>query len=234
MLERTLSFVWSDAPTKTLASGRTDAKVSAEIALVEIFTTVDVMDLEDFKYQLNSNLPPDLKALSVQRVSADFNVIQSVQEKEYHYYFGFGEKAHPYSAPFVFTHIEELDIKLMQTGAKLFEGEHDFNGYCSGKKEGKNTRRNILKSQIVKTGSLQASFFPKEVWVYQVRSKGFLRHQVRLMMGHLFEIGRGEKQLSSIQESLETGVRTPSITGIAPSSGLHLVDLSANVSKYIS
>ena len=49
---------------------------------------------------------------------------------------------------------------------------------------------------------LRANFFPEKTYVFEVEGKGFLRHQVRLMMGALVRLGKGERTLEDIKMSL--------------------------------
>ena len=55
----------------------------------------------------------------------------------------------------------------------------------------------------------------------RVIGKGYGRHQIRLMMGALIALGRGEVDLEFIEESLRPN-STIKINFIAPASGLIL------------
>jgi tRNA pseudouridine38-40 synthase len=114
-----------------------------------------------------------------------------------------------------------LDIKKMKKGASLFEGEHNFKNYCYKPNENTKSVRTVFKSIIKENGEHQPYFFPKESWVFEVESSGFLRHQVRLMMGALIRLGQGELSLEDISKSLndKTDQRE---SLIVPSSGLTL------------
>ena len=63
-------------------------------------------------------------------VKKEFNVINHSKIKEYKYLFSEGTKNHPYSAPFITTFLDSLNIDLMKKGAKLFKGQHNFKSYC--------------------------------------------------------------------------------------------------------
>ena len=172
--------------------------------------------------QFNSNTTADIKALSIQKVASDFNIIQSTKIKEYHYYFSFGEKPHPFSAPFLVGIAEVLDVALMKAGAKLFEGEHYFHKYCTKPSEKTVFKRVIDSCEIVENTIIQANFFPKRSYVLKVKGKGFLRYQIRLMMGVLFELGKGNVDLEFIEESLKEENDRKFLREIAPASGLQL------------
>lgn len=221
MMDKTLSFVLEGADFKTLGSGRTDAKVSANQYFFQLFTNSKV-DKVSFVDLFNSNAPMDLKAIEISEVKNDFNSIQSVKLKEYHYYFSFGQKNHPFAASLLVGFMNDLDIEIMKQGAKLFEGVHYFHKYCT--KPSKNTvfKREITSCIIEENTILKANFFPKNSYVLKVKGKGFLRYQIRLMMGVLVELGKGNLDFSFIKDSLlETNDKLPLKT-IAPGSGLQL------------
>lgn len=82
--------------------------------------------------------------------------------------------------------------------------------------------RSIEFCQIEESDTFQGDFFPKQSYVLKVRGKGFLRYQVRLMMGALIELGAGQSSLETIQGSLIEKEKRKIIGTIAPGSGLQL------------
>ncbi len=220
MITKTLKFVLGHSDFKVLGTSRTDAMVSAGHSAFELFVDKK-LDSETVLDQLNINLPPDIRALTMVSVGPEFNIINSPRTKEYLYLFCFGKKFHPFCAPFMAWIPGKLDIGLMQKGAALFQGKHNFVQYCT--RPGPKTlfNRDILVSEIEANTLYSASFFPDESWVYKVRSKGFMRHQVRLMMGRLIALGQGDIGLEDIRNSLEKGFLFPLKTN-APASGLML------------
>lgn len=226
MVDKTLSFVLKDIGFKTLGSGRTDSKVSANKYCFQLFIN-ECIDGESFLASFNSNAPMDLKILTVGKVVSDsFNIIQSPKIKEYHYYFSFGEKNHPFAASLLVGFQSEFDIEIMKKGAQLFEGVHHFNKYCTKPTEGTIFKREILSCSIEDNTILKANFFPEKSYVLKVRGKGFLRYQVRSMMGTLVELAKGNVTLDFISESLKEENDKKSLQYIAPASGLQLYDLS--------
>ncbi len=224
MVDKTLSFVFDDTKFKTLGVGRTDSKVSANTYIFQLFTD-KMFDEPSFIEELNSNFPNDIKALSVEKVSSDFNIIQHPKIKEYVYFFSFGEKNHPFAAPFIVGFEEELDIDLMKVAAKLFEGKHYFHKYCTKPSEYTTFNREILSCEIIENTIYTANFFPKNSYVLKVKGSGFLRYQIRLMMGVLLQLGRGEVTTAFIKKSLQEDNDRKPLKTIAPSSGLQLHDV---------
>lgn len=217
-----MKFILPDRQTKILGSSRTDAMVSANDAAFELFLYDEPLeDFPAFMTLFNKNLPQDIRAISIREVDNLFNIIQNPNFKEYLYLFSFGEKYHPFCAPLMATIHEDLNISLMISGAKLFEGSHNFKNYCAAPSGNTKFERTIIKSEITVNQIYTASFFPKKSYVFRVQGAGFLRNQIRLMMGALIQLGKGELQLNNIEESLKPE-NFQVINYIAPASGLIL------------
>ena len=226
MIDKTLRYILKNQSFKTLAASRTDAKVSAQEAAFELFLKDEsIKDLSLFLEEFNTNLPQDIRALSIEEVSSDFNIIQDSKYKEYHYVFAHGEKCHPFCAPIMTTILEPLDVELMKNGAQLFQGLHNFKSYCYKATDNGLYQRELKTCELIENTLYTANFFPKKSYLLRVIGKGFGRHQIRLMMGALIKLGRGEVNLDFIEKSLKNN-STISIKHIAPASGLilHKID----------
>ena len=222
MVDRTLKYILEDQPFKTLGAGRTDAMVSAEDAAFELFLDDRPLEnLEDFLALFNHNLPQDIRALSIKEVDSSFNIIQHSKVKEYLYLFAFGKKRHPFCAPIMTTILDELDIELMKKGARLFQGAHNFKTYSYKATDNGIYNREIIKCELVENTVFKANFFPEHTYLLRVIGKGFGRNQIRLMMGALIKLGRGEISLDYLRQSLKPE-STEVMDYIAPASGLIL------------
>ncbi|WP_424493538.1 tRNA pseudouridine synthase A [Salinimicrobium sp. GXAS 041] len=222
LIKKTLKFILEDTRFKILGAGRTDAMVSASQAAFELFIDEQPLnDLHDFLKEFNRNLPQDIRALKIKEVDEKFNIIQHPKTKEYVYLFAFGKKSHPFCAPLLATFPEELDVALMMKGASCFEGFHNFRNYCTRPTEHTIVEREITKCEIVKNDIITANFFPEESYALKICGKGFLRNQIRLIMGALVLLGRSELDLEDIKRSLKAKTPYP-MTYIAPGSGLIL------------
>jgi len=120
---------------------------------------------------------------------------------------------------------ENLDIDLMIKAANLFAGEHYFHKYCTKPSENTIFKRIINSCEIVENDVLTANFFPEKSYIFKVRGKGFLRYQIRLMMATLFEVGKGNLDLTFIKDSLKEDNDRKFMRNNAPSSGLQLFDV---------
>ncbi|MEO9533720.1 MAG: tRNA pseudouridine(38-40) synthase TruA [Crocinitomicaceae bacterium] len=220
MLDKTFKFIFKHENFKTLGCGRTDAKVSADDFVLELFL-FEAIDQEQLLKDLNHNLPADIRAKSVKVIGADFNIIQHPKIKEYHYSFSCEAKPHPYNAPFINNFRNPLDIQLMKEAAQLFEGTHNFKRFTSKSTANTIFEREILLAEIVEYNKFQSSFSPDKTYLFKVRAKGFLTYQVRLMMGALVDVGQGVWTLEDLKEAL-ANPEGPQVKHIAPSSALCL------------
>ena len=221
MVDRTLNFILEGKYFKSLSSGRTDAMVSAESAAFELFLQEPIEDEIAFLELFNLNLPQDIRALDIKEVDDKFNIIQHSKIKEYLYLFTYGEKCHPFCAPIMTTILDVLDIELMKQGAKLFEGENYLKSYCYKPTDKGIYTREILTCELVENTIYTANYFPKKSYILRVRGKGFMRNQIRLMMGTLIDLGKGKLSLEDIRFSLLPN-SIVKMDYIAPASGLIL------------
>ena len=199
---------------KIYASGRTDKGVHA-LGQVIHFDTSKNISLYGWKRALNSFLPDDIRVMDVEYVSDDFHARFSAKSKEYHYFIETGEYdlfKRNYRAFY-----KNLDISLMQDGLKKLCGKHNFKGFCSGSVDPrKDFCKTIYEAYIIKNGTELEFVF---------KGNGFLKYQIRRMMGLIIEIGRKRDTLETIDRVfLECD---PKISHMcAPSSGLYLVKVN--------
>lgn len=221
MMERTFAYVLGRKNFKLLAAGRTDAKVSANMAFVELFLDKSPLPEDDFLSLLNDNLPQDIRCLEIAEVDKTFNVMDAPKRKEYIYLFSFGEKSHPFAAPYMTTIAGPLDLATMQEAATLFEGTHDFRNYAYKPNPETKTIGTVDCAEIVLNDLYTANFFPQQSYLFRVSGKGFKRHQIRLMMGALFDIGQGNMSMEEFRNSID-GTQPIKLERIAQASGLLL------------
>lgn len=219
-LEGVLLAAFPEDELKTRFSSRTDAMVSAE----ETFCLL-MFNNPQTKESVESalkKLPPDILVLDIKAVEDNFTLLKKTKLKTYRYFFSHNQtKPHVFAAPFMTIMNEELDIELMKEGARLFSGTHSFENYCYKPKEGTIFTRTIHSARVVENTFLTANFFPSQSFVFEVASTGFMRGQVRLMMGSLFRLGKKEITLSELCSSLKSA--DPSfVKWMVPSSGLIL------------
>lgn len=222
MLLKTLKYIAPNREVKILGSGRTDAKVSALDYYFELFVKENAIDdVLIFMALFNKNLPADIRIVSISPIDENFNIIQNSRLKEYVYLFSFGAKNHPFCAPFMANIMADLNIDLMKRAALLFEGTHDFSVYTARLRKNSKTIRTIESCQIKENTLLTGNFFPSKSYALHISGAGFMRYQVRMIMGALFQLGKGELTLEQIESSLKTD-SAMQLEYVAPGSGLML------------
>jgi tRNA pseudouridine38-40 synthase len=112
----------------------------------------------------------------------------------------------------------------MTEAASIYIGTHDFRCYTARPQKGSGFTRSIGSCKIEINHLLSANFFPEKSYVLTIRSAGFLRYQVRMIMGALIQLGKGVLTIDDLRNSLQENSAIV-FTYIAPGSGLMLQDL---------
>ncbi|KAL1411351.1 pseudouridine synthase deg1 [Vanrija albida] len=134
---------------------------------------------------LNGVLPPSVRVLAWSPVSPDFDSRFSCQHR--HYKYAFHRHAIPGEKP--------LDLGLMEQGAQLLLGEHDFRNFCKldGSKQIENHKRRVMKAYFTE------GEYPDQI-VFNLIGTAFLWHQVRHIIAVLFLVGAGLEPPSLVSD----------------------------------
>ena len=195
-------------------SGRTDAGVHAR-GQVANFHCESEMSAQEILSKLRQYLPEDIGILSCKDCSPRFHARLNAKEKTYRYRIWNSDTPCVFERRFVTVMPEKLDLHAMAEAAGLLEGEHDFSAFCGNPKFKKSTVRFIRSIGIRRVGNeLQLTF----------TGNGFIHNQVRILVGTLVEVGRGERQADSIPELF--GGKRSDAGFLAPAQGLCLEEVS--------
>lgn len=209
-LEKAVEIVNKGIRKTVQSSGRTDKGVHA----LDQYAHVDLdIDIEPYKLKraLNSNLPDDIYIRNVSVVDKDFHARYNVIEKEYKYCINLGEY-NPIERNYVFQYNYKLDINSIVEAIKIFEGEHDFRAFVTENINKPNCVRKIEEAKVENFG---------EKLVFTFRGNGFLRYQVRNMVGILIKLGENKIDKNDLIKILESKNRDKG--GVtAPANGLFL------------
>ncbi len=195
---------------KIYPSGRTDRYVHAKGQVIHFDLEKHLTPLQ-LKRGINTYLNEDIHIIDVEEVDENFHARFSAKSKEYRYYINTNELdpiTRNYSA-----NIYNLDYDKMNEAIKLFIGTHDFKGFASAQiDKRKDTVKTIFDARINKLDNYLEFIFI---------GTGFLKYQVRRMMGLLIEIGRGKETKEKILEVFDK--KDPKISHkIAEGKGLFL------------
>ena len=211
-LETALSRILSE-PVEISASGRTDTGVHAR-GQVANFHTESTMDCGELLAQLRKYLPEDVGIYSCREVSPRFHARLNALEKTYRYRLWNSDAPCVFDRRFVAVMEEQLDVEAMAEAARLFLGTHDFSAFCANKKMKKSTVRTIKAFSVERMG---------EEIVFTVTGNGFLHNMVRILVGTLVEVGRGERSADSIPALF--GAKREEAGFLAPGKGLCLMEV---------
>ena len=212
-LETTLSRIL-DETIEVAASGRTDAGTHAKGQVVS-FHCQSQMPCEEILAKLRCYLPEDIGIYSCKNVSPRFHARLNAKTKTYVYRVWNSNAPCVFERRFVYVDPRETNLSHMQLAARDYLGEHDFSAFCANKNSKKSTVRYIQSFDIAQCG---------HELVFTVTGNGFLHHMVRIMVGTLLEIGRGERPVDSIR-NLFGGSRSDA-GELIPACGLCLMEVT--------
>ncbi len=212
-LEKLLSRVCGEA-IEVQGSGRTDAGVHA-LGQIANFHTSCELPLEELQEAINRYLPEDIAVVEIAEMPERFHSRLNARGKVYRYLVINSAAPDVFRRRYALEVPQKLDLEAMREAASMFLGEHDFKAFTSAKKSRKSTVRRIDEIRIEKDGDVVAFTF---------RGNGFLFHMIRILMGTLLEVGKGERDPQSIPGLLASGQRE--LAGpLVPGKGLTLVEV---------
>ena len=180
-LEKALYSINNHTETKVVGAGRTDQGVHAECQCAHFDIDVDIT-LYKLKEALNSLLPPDIHVFCTELVDKDFHARFLVKKKTYKYIINCGEY-NPIERNYVYQYCKELDVDKMKQEIKSFVGKHDFESFVSPEAVKDNYVREIFDAHI--------EVLDKKI-IFYFTGDGFMKYQVRNMVGTLFKVGKGK------------------------------------------
>lgn len=195
-----------------IASGRTDRDVHASGQVLHVSLPEYWSDLNKLKNLLNDHLPSSLHVKKISEAADDFHARYSAKRRVYRYVLSTHE-SNPFQARYI-TFVTSLDFEAIQEAVVFFEGEHDFKNFM---KQGSETRSSVRK--IYKAMAYQHQ---GKIILY-FEANGFLRSQIRLMVGFLLAISTKKLTPKALQEQL-TCKAIHSRT-LAPPEGLYLAKI---------
>ena len=212
-LETALKIINNGKKTTITATGRTDKGVHALCQYGHADLDVNITE-HKLKRAMNSNLPDDIHVIETKIVSDNFHARYNVESKEYKYYINLGEY-NPLERNHVFQYNYTLNVNAMKEAIKVFIGTHDFRAFVTESKEKENCIRTIYSATIEEDNNKLIITF---------KGNGFLRYQIRNMVGILIKVGENKISTKDVEKTLESKDRTTS-GKTAPAVGLYLVNV---------
>ena len=212
-LENSLSRILN-SQVEISGSGRTDAGVHAKMQVVN-FHCHSTMTCPEILEQLRRYLPEDIGIYSCKEASERFHARLNAKEKTYCYRIWNSENPCVFQRRFVAVMQDALNMEAMKAAAGQLCGEHDFSAFCGNPQFKKSTVRYIRDIRLEREGDELRIYFT---------GNGFIHNQVRIMVGTLIEVGRGERSAESIPDLV--GGKRAEAGLLAPAQGLCLMEVS--------
>jgi tRNA pseudouridine38-40 synthase len=204
--------VMTGVATFVRGAGRTDAGVHA-LGQVANFRTDARIPAPGFLRGLNSQLPPDVAVLELAEAPDAFDARWAARGKLYRYQIWNHPVRSPSRARTSWHFRAPLDLHAMRTAAARLQGEHDFAAFRASDCERRTTVRLLRRLDLDRRGALIT---------VEVDGTAFLKHMVRILVGTLVAVGRGQLTADDVDRILAARDRTRA--GVtAPSRGLTLV-----------
>ena len=212
-IEEVLSKVY-DSPITITGSGRTDAGVHA-LRQYFHFDTEKEKDLKQLAYALNKMLPEDIKIISFEKVADDFHARYDAKRKIYEYRIVLKNKD-PFQDQLAFVYPMEFDFDLFKSALDKFVGKHNYQDFTSKEEDEGGFVREIYKIKVDKKDNNISVVF---------EGNGFMRYQIRNMVGAALNIANKKEGLDFIDYHLKEDKNREIISYKAPANGLYLVDV---------
>lgn len=218
-LNRALKSISKSDEVRSLGAGRTDAGVHALGQVAKVVMPLEIPPLNLVR-ALNANLPDDIRVLSAENSDHEFLPTVHAISKEYHYRFTCQRTFTAFQNDFIVNNAFELDVEKMRAACKVLIGKHDFtNFYCEGTEVASNIRE-IFECEILEVSG--SEWMLPSHYVFRVVGDGFLKQMVRLLMGAVWNIGRGKINLEDLRNSLGPE-KVQRLGPVAPANGLYMV-----------
>ena len=152
----------------------------------------------------------------------DFHPIFRAKSKTYQYLVSL-KPVIPFFSNLMLEYRKEIKLNVLKKGCDLFKGEHDFRNYFCVGTEVRSTVRTVFSASAkrVTEFDFDGNVIAGDFLLFEFSGSGFLKQQIRLMVGALLNLNEGKVNLEQLEDSLrETNYRH--LGPVVASKGLYL------------
>lgn len=212
-IERVLNIILN-SDIKIFASGRTDKGVHALNQVIHFDTENEILDLTKFLISMNKLIDKAIYIKSIEKVDETFHARFSAKSKTYVYIINFGEYL-PMLRNYELN-IHDIDINKIIEGSKLFIGKKNFSNFTSKEIDDDNFIREIF--------DISSDILGNRMYI-RFSGDGFMKYEVRKIVGTLLEYAKGKIDLTYIQDRLNVKKNREIVPYQAPARGLYLKEV---------
>ncbi|WP_199242477.1 tRNA pseudouridine(38-40) synthase TruA [Desulfosporosinus fructosivorans] len=191
-IEAVLSKMAGEA-IQLVGCGRTDSGVHAENYIANFHTkcsfSTDAM--LDYLYEY---LPEDIVVKSIEDVAERFHARYNVKSKTYVYRLNTNKFRDVFNRKYSYHLADKLNLTEMRKASEVLIGSHDFQSFVNSRNSDKSTVRTINYLNINEKDGLVE---------IEVNGNGFLWNMVRVIVGTLLEVGKGNLKPTDIEKILD-------------------------------
>lgn len=198
------------------AAGRTDAGVHAAAQVASV--TIDhPIPCDELLRALNARIKGgDIRIRAIEQTFDGFDARIYAKTKTYRYAIWNGAPPSPFFRHVVWHVPHRLDLDCMIESVKSLVGEHDFAAFQGRGSDVMTTVRTVLSADLVELNvhtdqpialsplEEGASHADGRLLRFEITGTGFLRHMVRIIVGTLVDIGRGQLDASEMARIIES------------------------------
>jgi len=194
VIETALAKMLGEEKISIGGCGRTDAGVHAS----QYYAQVRIEKELDFDpvFRLNKMLPADIVVFEMIPVEENQHAQHQATSRTYTYHFH--TKANPFINDISTFVEEELDFNKMKTAIALLKKYINYRAFCKQPDLYPHHDCDIRLAHLEIDESTNRHFF-------KITADRFLRSMIRLLMGNLFEIGKGKMTIAEFEHCLESG-----------------------------
>ena len=194
-------------------SGRTDSGVHALEQSAHFDVKNKIYNIQKLIKSLNFFLNKKMiSIINIKKKNINFHARYSAKEREYEYIILNRDAPPVFDKNKVWYLRSRLDIKLLKKASKKLIGTHNFNAFRSANCQAKSPIRTLKMIKIIKKN---------EKIIFTLRSRSFLRNQVRSIIGCLKYVGEKKWSIKDLEKIIKSKNRKDCAPP-APAKGLYL------------
>lgn len=200
-------------------ASRTDAGVHAEGQLAA-FDPTRAIDARGWVLGLDSHLPDDVAVRAARPVPFGYDPRRMSRRKRYRYRLLLDQVRDPLLRGGAWRIGYELDLERMAREAQRTEGTHDFRAFRTSHDQRQNTVRTLERVAVERQSD--------RVVTIAVTGTAFMHNMVRILVGTLVDVARGQLGEGAVTRAIASGERKD-LGPTAPAHGLCLEHIDAAI-----
>ncbi len=195
-----------------IGCGRTDTGVHARnfYAHFNLEKEINKVDIQKLIFKLNSFLSKDIVILEIFTVHPEAHARFDAISRTYQYFIS--KRKDPFAQDISYHLFGDIDVELMNKGAKLLFDYSDFTSFSKSNTQVKTNICKITKAEWIEN---------ENQIIFTISADRFLRNMVRAIVGTLIDLGMKKISLNDVKKIIESKNRSNAGYSV-PAKGLFL------------